>query len=95
MCIRIFVHSAHIYGDPHYEFFDRTRAQFHGNEKYVVLKIMNKTSEEEVFSIHAKHIQMPRSSNERIRATNLQTIAFGLRQEPIVYQVLYSQYLSN
>ena len=80
-----FTHVACIWGDPHYLFFDGKYVPFHGNEEYVVLKIMNKTSKEEVFSIHAKHVQWP---GRTIAATTQQTIAFGLRQEPaIVYQV--------
>lgn len=84
--------AAKIRGDPHYKFFGEAHSgryrPFQGDEKYVVLKILNKTNKAEVFSIHAIHVQWPRRS---VVATTQQTIAFGLRQEPpIVYQVCIS-----
>ena len=77
------MHAALVVGDPHYRLFDRHDWTFHfqGMGSYVLMRISD-TNNHRIFEVQAKHSRWFNTN-----AAGMHTLAFGLPNTPVVYQV--------
>ena len=75
-----------IQSDPHYRLFGRKWDTFHfqGKGRYLVMGIKD-IQQQNVFLIHAQHTLWPDKTHGEF--TCMRTIAFGLPNTPVAYQV--------